>query len=211
MPKPTALVAPQAAAATTLEARRAESRDLHQMTTSQKNLLAAPHLTAQPHCRAQPMETWAAPPAWAPARLLPTAATLTAPVPRFFRGWSRPPGPAWGRLTQRWPSLLFRLRRFWRPGSRRTVWLGPLLESCLPSTENPTLPSRRTCSEAQRERKQETLCCLLEQWGISFRWESGLVHCNSEWPPLPWFSHNNYTVKLKVQRKSAVWLLSLTS
>lgn len=151
-PKPTALVAPRAAAATP-EGRRVESRDLHQTMMSPKNLLAAPHLTARPPCRAQPTETWAAPPAWAPARLLPTAATLTAPALRFSRGWSRPAGPAWGRPTRLLPSLPSRLRRFWRPGSRRTVWPGPLPGSCPPSTENPTLPSRRTCSEAQRGEK----------------------------------------------------------
>lgn len=156
-PKPTTLVATRAApAAAALEGRRAASWDLRPTTTSPKNPPAAPHLTARPPCRARPTGTWAARPAWAPARLLPTAATLTPPPLRFSRGWSRPAGPAWGRPTLPWPSLPSRLRRFWRPGSRRTVWPGPLPESCPPSTENPTPPSRRTCSEAQRKRKWET-------------------------------------------------------
>lgn len=155
-PKPTALVAQRAApAAPALEARRAESPDLHQTMMSPKNPPAAPHLTARHPCRARPMGTWAALPAWAPALLPPTAATSTPPALRFCRGWSRPAGPAWGRPTRPWPSLLPRLRRFWRPGSRRTVWPGLLLESCPPSTENPTLASRRTCSEARRERRSE--------------------------------------------------------
>lgn len=63
-PKPTTLVATQAApAAAVLEERRAENRDLPQTMMSPKSPPAAPHLTARPPCRAQPAETWAALPA----------------------------------------------------------------------------------------------------------------------------------------------------
>lgn len=155
-PKPTALLAPQAAAPTTaLEGKRAGSQDLHQMMMSLKSPPVAPHLTARPPCRAQPMETWGALPVWAPVRLLPTAATPTPPALRFSRGWSLPAGPVWGPPTRPWRSPLPRLRRFWRPGSQRTVWPGPLPESCPPSTENPIPPSRQICSEQQRKTNEK--------------------------------------------------------
>lgn len=165
-PKPTALVATQTPA-TALEGRRVERRGLHQMMMSPRNPPAAPHLTARPPCPALPMETWVALPAWAPAQPLLTAVTQTTPAPPFSRVWSLPAGPVWDRPTRPWPSPLPRLRRFWRPGSQRTVWPGPLLESCPPSTENPILPSRQTCSEAQWKRRNK-----LEQSRVSSLVES---------------------------------------
>lgn len=157
-PRPTAPEVAQVAATTAApEERRAASQDPHQMTMSPKNLPAAQHLTARPPSRVQPMAIWEAPPAWAPAQLLPTAVTPTAPALRCSRGWRRPAGPAWVHPTQLWLSLPSRLRRSWRPGSRRTVWPGPSPESCPPSTENPTQPSRQTCSEAQGETSAGTV------------------------------------------------------
>lgn len=165
MQKPTALEEPPAALpAAALEARKTESPDLHQTTMNPKNLPVAPHLTAPPLCPARPMETWGALPAWVPAPCPSALATPTPPARRSFRGWRHPAGPTWDQPTLPWLSLLPRLRRFWRRGSRRTVWLGPLLASCPPSTENPTLPSRQTCSEAQREWLGTRHYALIRQW-----------------------------------------------
>lgn len=148
-PKPRALVPQAAAAAATLEGRRTATWG-HLQTTSPKTRPAAPPPTARLLSQARPAGTWEAPRAWVPARLLPTVATATVPALRSSRGWSHPAGPPWVHPTRPWPNPPSRLRRFWRPGSRQTVWVDRSLGSCPLSTESLTPPSRQTCSEAQR-------------------------------------------------------------